>query len=329
MSVSKNRADFRFEVNAEAWQMSENERPIARENVGLMRRPIVCAAGIASILVFVGSGAGAPAGLDKALESILRQAGWCIDSASAWYNQTPPMERISWGGLAVCVVLGSWVFLERAFRLRRSRVLPARFVARFLERLREGKLDRAKGLDLCALNPSPAARVAQAALDRWGRSTADLERAVALTSRVESGRLWRSVGTLRRIAALAPLLGLLGALGALSRLLASAAALPVGPELARALNPLIAGVTLAIVALAAYDGLVARVEALIHALNCLGAETVDPLAMIASAEPRTVERLVQAVGPASQSPVVRTPHQVRSEAPGASSQAKDSPGHRG
>ena len=84
-----------------------------------------------------------------------------------------------------------------------------------MDRLHDGKLDCGQALDHCELNPSPAARVALAAVRRWGRPAADLERAVALAHRVETDRLRRNVGTLRRIAVLTPLLGLLGTLFAL------------------------------------------------------------------------------------------------------------------
>ncbi|MEJ7639697.1 MAG: MotA/TolQ/ExbB proton channel family protein [Singulisphaera sp.] len=94
-------------------------------------------------------------------------------------------------------------------------------MTRFLDRLRDGKLDSGKALDICELNSSPAARVALAAVRRWGRPVADLERAVALAARVEADRLRRNVGTLRRIAALTPLLGLLGTLLSAGRALSA------------------------------------------------------------------------------------------------------------
>src|SRR5262249_49733157 len=160
----------------------------------------------------------------------------------------------------------------------------------------DGKLDCGQALDHCELNPSAAARVALAAVRRWGRPAADLERAVALAHRVESERPRRNVGTLRRIAAIAPLVGLLGTLFALGRALDTAPPLPgsavgppasvavsvetVGPEhwgraVAAALSPLSAGIVIAILALVAYDGLIARIETLSGALDRLGAETID------------------------------------------------------
>ena len=74
--------------------------------------------------------------------------------------------------------------------------MPRAFTARFLDRLHDGKLDCGQALDLCELNPSPAANVALAAVRRWGRPAGDLERAVALAHRVETDRLRRNVGNL-------------------------------------------------------------------------------------------------------------------------------------
>ena len=138
---------------------------------------------------------------------------------AAWYVHTPPADRVTWGGMTACAGLGLGVLLERLARLRKHRIIPPEFTARFLDRLHEGKLDCGEALDHCERNPSPAARVALAAVRRWGRPAADLERAVALAHRVESERLRRNVGTLRRIAVLTPLLGLLGTLFALGRAL--------------------------------------------------------------------------------------------------------------
>jgi len=182
-------------------------------------------------------------------------------------------------------VLGLGVLLERWPRLRPRKVVPREFSARFLARLRDGKLDRGKALDYCELNPSPVARVALGAVRRWDRPIADQERAVEMTVRAEADRLRRNVGTLRRVAALAPMVGLLGTLVASGRALASAG--PAwGPALASALGPLTAGVALAILAMVAYDGLAGRVETLADTLQRLGSETVDAIALSAPPEPR-------------------------------------------
>ncbi len=81
------------------------------------------------------------------------------------------------------------------------------------------------------------------------------------------------------------------------------------------LIPLTSGVALAILALVAYDGLVGRVEKLANAIDRLGAETVDAIAMAtpnephAPAHPRPIEPRRVMHGP------LRGPHQIRVEIP--------------
>lgn len=265
--------------------------------------PARAVAGLSLAFLLLACGADAPAEGPN-FEAAARQARQFARAGIAWYHRTPPAERITWGGLAACAGLGLLVFLGRAWALRRRRVLPAAFVDRFLDRMRGGNLDQGKGTDLCELNPSPAARVALAAIRRWGRPASDLDRAVALAGQVEADQLRRHIGTLRRVAAMSPLIGLLGTLTAAGRALSNLGGVPGaawGPALAQALAPLTAGVALAILALVAYDGLAGRVESFVNALDRLGAETIDAIA-VATTEPAPV-------GPA------RTPHQVRGERP--------------
>jgi biopolymer transport protein ExbB len=244
----------------------------------------------------------------------------------SWYRETPAGDRVAWGGLVACSILGVSVVLERNLRLRRRRVIPPDFIPKFLDRLHDGGLDGGKALDYCEMNPSPAARVALAAVRRWGRPPADLERAVSLAHRVESDRLWRNVGTLRRIVALAPLLGLLGLLMAAGRSLAAlgsrvpdgvVSAADWGPALAASLSPLTTGVVIATLALVAYDALVVRIEKLAGSLDRLGAETIDAIAMSAPLVPVSLaipaarpDRLEETPGSGGSSNVAaRTPHQ--------------------
>jgi biopolymer transport protein ExbB len=280
--------------------------------------------------------------MDGVLERVHGAVGWL----KSWYQGTPAAGRVVWGGLAACAGLGLFVCLERLVRLRRRAVVPDEFVARFLDRLREARLDSVAALDHCELNPSPAGRVALAAVRRWGRPAADLERAVALAHRVESEGLRRNVGTLRRIAALAPLVGLLGTLyalgGALEGLspvgglpIASAGAAgpaaggsPVagaGASLAAALAPLTAGVMIATLAVVAYDGLSTRIEKLAAALDRLGWETIDAIALAAASAPQPVKFAHGGHAAAAAGPVVhgvaapaRTPHQAGPPRDGAS-----------
>jgi biopolymer transport protein ExbB len=264
-------------------------RALARSGLALALFALMVSAGADAAPGGVGAGSD--------LEILAQPARAALAQARAWYLRTPPADRVTWGGLTACATLALGVMLERMVRLRRRKVVPRDFAARFMTRLEEGRLDRGKALDFCELNPSPAARVALGAVRRWDRPVTDQERAVSLAVRVEADRLRRSLGTLRRIAALAPLVGLLGSLMAAGRALAAGRP-DWGPALAGALSPLTAGVALGILALVAFDGLSGRFEALVASLERLGAETIDAIAMSLPAEPR---------GPA------RTPHSIRVE----------------
>ena len=285
-----------------------------------LARPWVRAAsGLALAFVVVAGGAdGAPAaGGSPTIDLIMKRAEGFGRKATAWFRRTPPTDRVIWGGLGACAGLGMLVLAERTLRLRPGRVTPREFARRFRERLQDGKLDRGKALDLCELNPSPAARVALAAVRRWGRPVADIERAVALAARVETDLLRRNVGTLRRVAAMAPLLGLLGSLISAGRALAVPGA-AWGPALGQSLIPLTSGVALAILALVAYDGLVGRIEKLANTLDRLGAETVDAIAMSAPAEPAPSHTIHVGRGPEPRrGPIgpTRTSHPIRVDLP--------------
>ena len=270
---------------------------------------------LAAALVTISGGA--DGGFD--LDALGKRAAQWSREALVRYEATPPADRVIQGGLIAAAALGLGVLAERSLRLKRKKIVPDDFLTRFLERLQDGRLDRGKALDFCELNASPAARVALAAVKRWGRPTTDLDRAVSLAQRVEAERLRRHVGTLRRIAALTPLIGLLGTLTSISRALSGMANSPTpaawGPALAAALWPLTAGVALATLALVAYDGLTGRVEQLSDALDRIGAETIDAIALAlpTAAESRTLSspkaESHRPAGPA------RTPHQIRLEVP--------------
>jgi biopolymer transport protein ExbB len=273
------------------------------------------AAGLALGLIVLAGGADGGSALNPTLDALVKRAEQFGLRAIEWYRQTPPVDRVTWGGLGACGVLAFLVLFERTFALRRRRVTPGGFLKRFRERLQEGKLDRGKALDLCELNPSPAARVALAAVKRWGRPVADVERAVALASKVETDQLRRNVGTLRRIAAMSPLLGLLGTLIAAGRALSVPGA-TWGPAVGNSLIPLTSGVALAILALVAYDGLVGKVEKLANAIDRLGAETVDAIALSSNPEPMassSISSRVEVRRP-MQGPF-RGPHPIRVEIP--------------
>ena len=198
--------------------------------------------------------------------------------AGTWYESASSLERVSWGGIAACALLGGFHLVGRWWGLRWRGVIPDGFESRFQRRLEAGELDAGKALDYCELNPSSASRVALGAVRRWERSVADQERAVSMAVRVEGARLRKNLGTLRRVGTIAPLLGLLGTLGKLEQGLSlSVGAVAWSSVVAGSLGTLTAGVALAILAFVAFDGLTERAEGLVERLERIGSETVDAI----------------------------------------------------
>lgn len=112
--------------------------------------------------------------------------------------------------LGLCSIVTLGYTLERFLALRRSRIIPRDFVARFQERLAGGKLDRDRALELCKANDSPVARVFGHVVRYWGQPAATIRQGVSHDAAGELLDLRRNVRVLNGTATLAPLLGLLG-----------------------------------------------------------------------------------------------------------------------
>jgi biopolymer transport protein ExbB len=100
--------------------------------------------------------------------------------------------------------------VERAFALRRNRVLPAELVEGFGEMAAEGGFDPRKAYRLCQQHPSPAANVIRSMLLKVGRPHAEVEQAVSEASDREATKLYSNVRPIALTVTIAPLLGLLG-----------------------------------------------------------------------------------------------------------------------
>jgi biopolymer transport protein ExbB len=175
---------------------------------------------------------------------------------------------------------------ERFIALRRGRVVPAPFVRRFLEQLREGQLDREKALKLCQDNRSPVASVFAAAVKKWGKASVEVEQAILDAGERVNNQLRNHLRLMNGISQVSPLLGLLGTvLGMIVSFNGiSATAGAEGQRemlaggIAQALITTAAGMLVAIPALTAYLFFVGRVDRLITEIDALGQELVELIA---------------------------------------------------
>ncbi len=99
--------------------------------------------------------------------------------------------------------------IERLIALRRQRILPSKLTAG-LASLEAGRFDPRAAYRLCQENPSVAARVIQALLEKLGRPLPEMERSVEVAKEREASRLYSNIRPISLAVSVTPLLGLLG-----------------------------------------------------------------------------------------------------------------------
>lgn len=187
--------------------------------------------------------------------------------------------------LAASSVLGLAFALERVISLRRSRVIPKPFVKRFLQQMKEGTLDRNRGLELCQENGSPVAEIFAGAVRKWGRPAVEVEQGIIDAGDRATNGLRRYLRVFSALTVLGPLLGLLGTvLGMIQAFNAVAGTSALGrPELlakgiSQALLNTAFGLAIAIPAQSFYFYLVAKIDQLIIAMDTFAQEIVGWIA---------------------------------------------------
>ncbi len=193
--------------------------------------------------------------------------------------------------LGICSVVTLGFGLERLVALRRGRVIPKDFVARFHERLAGGKLDRDRALELCKANDSAMARVFSHVVRYWGQPASAIRNAVEADAAGEVVELKRNVRVLNATATIAPLLGLLGtvigmieAFNALGAKAGGAKSEALARGISLALVSTAFGLGIAILSVALYYYLLNRVDLLVRdldeqarkAIDLVSAESVRP-----------------------------------------------------
>lgn len=100
------------------------------------------------------------------------------------------------------------VFIERAWALRSSQVVPRDFLHLIHKKVKDGRA--AEALTLCEGNPSAISRVVASGLKQVGRPREVVKEALEEVGRLEVNHMARFVEVLGTVAAVSPLLGLLG-----------------------------------------------------------------------------------------------------------------------
>jgi len=181
-------------------------------------------------------------------------------------------EQIVQGGfvmvpLAACSVLAVWVAVDRAWHLRQRNVLVPEIVA-VIENLEEpGDVPLARSV--CQRHPGPFSTIVSTALDHRNRPRVEIREIVEDQGRQEVARLERGLGVLETVAAVAPLLGLLGTVLGMIEVFDVVSVQGAGQAqnlsggISQALITTVAGLSIGIPALVAYNYFVGKAEGLV------------------------------------------------------------------
>ncbi|MBD5346200.1 MAG: MotA/TolQ/ExbB proton channel family protein [Bacteroides sp.] len=184
--------------------------------------------------------------------------------------------------LALLSIICVYIFVERWFAIRRASRRDRTFMDRIRDYIHQGELESASRL--CERTDTPSGRLIAKGISRIGRPMNDVLVAIENTGNLEIAALGKGLPWLATTAAGAPMLGFLGTvIGMVEAFynLASAGSSANIDILAggiyEALVTTVAGLIVGIIALFAYNYLVARINALMTRLEGETMEFMDLL----------------------------------------------------
>lgn len=185
--------------------------------------------------------------------------------------------------LAILLAGACYIFIERLVVLKRATREDRSFMDRIRDYIHDGKIDSA--LNLCKTTDTPSAHMVEKGITRIGRPMQDVQVAVENVGNLEVGKLEKGLVIMATIAAGAPMLGFLGTvLGMVQTFFNMAntsggmiemSALSTG--MYQAMVTTIGGLIVGILAMFAYNYLVARIDRVVRLLESRTMEFMDLL----------------------------------------------------
>jgi biopolymer transport protein ExbB len=181
--------------------------------------------------------------------------------------------------IMICSILTLAILFERLFALRRSRIIPEKFIIEVSDLVRQQRMEDA--LTQCRLNNSSIARVLLAGISRHNKARHQVKEAIEDVGRLEAANLERFLTILGTIAGIAPLLGLLGTVTGMIKAFSVISQAGIGnPQMlaggiSEALITTAAGLTVAIPAFVFYKLLRSRVDKRVLRMERVSIEILD------------------------------------------------------
>ena len=197
-------------------------------------------------------------------------------------------EMAQYGGwimiiLAVLLFGACYIFIERLVKLKQATREDKSFMDRIRDYIHDGKIDSA--LNLCRQTDTPSAHMIEKGITRIGRPMQDVQVAVENVGNIEVSKLEKGLVLMATIAGGAPMLGFLGTVIGMVQTFYNMAqtsggvieisALSTG--MYQAMVTTIGGLIVGILAMFAYNFLVARIDRVVRLLESRTMEFMDLL----------------------------------------------------
>ncbi len=174
------------------------------------------------------------------------------------------------------------VFIERALVIRKAGKEDATFMNRIKDYIHEGKIDSA--INLCKSTNTPYARMIEKGISRLGRPMNDILVAIENVGNIEIAKLEKGFTWVATTAGGAPMLGFLGTVTGMVRAFFDMANAGANVDITllssgiyEALVTTVAGLIVGIIALFAYNYLVAEVNGVVTKMETRSMEFMDLL----------------------------------------------------
>ncbi|MCP9612573.1 MotA/TolQ/ExbB proton channel family protein [Coprobacter sp. LH1063] len=184
--------------------------------------------------------------------------------------------------LLLLSILAIYIFIERIIVIRKAAKEDRTFMDRIKDYIHDGEIDSA--LSLCKKTDTPYARLIEKGITRLGRPMNDVLVAIENVGNIEVAKLEKGFPLLATAAAGAPMLGFLGTVTGMVRAFYNMASAGSSADITtlsggiyEALVTTVAGLVVGIIALFAYNYLVARVDGVVNQLEAKTMEFMDLL----------------------------------------------------
>lgn len=184
--------------------------------------------------------------------------------------------------LLLLSVLSIYIFVERLLVVRKAGKEDNSFMDRIKDYIHDGEIDAA--LKLCRKTDTPAARLIAKGISRLGRPMNDVLVAIENAGNIEIAQLEKGFPWLATTAAGAPMIGFLGTVTGMVNAFYNMASAGNNADITtlssgiyEALVTTIAGLVVGVIALFAYNYLVARVDGVMNQLETKTMEFMDLL----------------------------------------------------